>query len=122
MPMNITIKATGHDLTNENRALIEEKLSALDKFVGNDVSEPMLSVEIEESLEVVRSGAKYRAEGNLSVNGKLFRAEATNETLEGAVDRVRDELSREVKRANGKSKSLLKRGGASIKNMLRFGR
>ena len=120
--MNITIKATGHDLTNENRALIEEKLSALDKFVGNDVSEPMLSVEIEESLEVVRSGAKYRAEGNLSVNGKLFRAEATNETLEGAVDRVRDELSREVKRANGKSKSLLKRGGASIKNMLRFGR
>ena len=120
--MNITIKATGHDLTNENRALIEEKLSSVDKFLGSEVGEPMLSVEIEESLEVVRSGAKYRAEGNLSVNGKLFRAEATGETLEGAVDRVRDELSREIKRSHGKSRNMLKRGGAKIKNMLRFGR
>jgi len=120
--MNISIKAIGNELTQENRSLIEEKLSGVDKFLGSEVGEPMLEVSIDESLEVVRSGAKFRAEGNLSVNGKHFHAEASGETLEAAVDRVRDELSREVKRAHGKSRNMLKRGGARIKNMLRFGR
>ncbi len=119
--MNITIKATHHDLTEAMRALIEEKVSALDKLVENPSSSAMLSCEIEESIAVERAGAKYRAEGNLSVGGKLFRAEANSSTLEGAVDRVRDDLIREFQHAHGKRKGLVKRGGAALKRMLRFG-
>lgn len=117
--MNITIKSTHKDLTLSVRELIEEKLSTLEKMVNDSAT---LSCEIEESIAVERSGAKFRAEGNLSVDGKLYRAEATSTTLEGAVDRVRDDLARELRRARGKERGLLKRGGAMLKRMLRFGR
>jgi len=119
--MNISIKTTHHDLTSEMRALIEEKFSALDKLVTHAGSPATLACEIEESIAVERAGAKYRAEGNLSVDGKLFRAEATSGTLEGAVDRVRDDLSRELSHTQGKKHGLLKRGGTALKRMLRMG-
>ena len=101
--------------------LIEEKFSTLEKLVAHATSPVSLECEIEESIAVERAGAKYRAEGNLSVDGKLFRAEGANETLEGAIDQVRDGLAREIQSAQGKKRGLLKRGGAAIKRMLRFG-
>jgi ribosome-associated translation inhibitor RaiA len=119
--MNITIKATHHDLTLSMRELIEAKFSSLDKLVAHAGSSASLACEIEESIAVERAGAKYRAEGNLSVDGKLFRAEGMGETLESAVDRVRDELARSLQSAQGKKQGLMKRGGAALKQMLRFG-
>ncbi|MBI5405835.1 ribosome-associated translation inhibitor RaiA [Candidatus Kaiserbacteria bacterium] len=120
--MNITIKAKRSELTPATREFIEEKFSALEKLVASAIGPVTLSCEIEESIAVERAGARYRAEGNLSVDGRLFRAEASSNTLEGAVDRVRDELARELGSARGKKRNLLKRGGEAIKRMLRFGR
>ncbi len=116
--MNITIKATNHELPLSMRELIEEKFSALEKFAGDGA----LTCEIEQSIAVERAGAKYHAEGNLSLQGKLFRAEAESSTLEGAVDRVRDDLVREVQNSQGKKRGFVRRGGAALKRMLRFGR
>jgi ribosomal subunit interface protein len=118
--MNITIKATHSELTDASRTMIEQKLSALHKFVGNEMS-ALCACEVEESLEVVRAGSKFRAEGNLSFTGKNFHAKAMGETLEEAVDMLRDELIREVQRTRGKNRSLLRRGGSALKRMLRFG-
>lgn len=115
--MNIIIKTTNHEVPLAMRELVEEKFSALEKFgIG-----ATLTCEIDESIAVERAGAKFRAEGNLSVNGKLFRAEAENLTLEGAIDRVRDDLIRELQKAQGKKQGFVRRGGAVLKRMLRFG-
>jgi ribosomal subunit interface protein len=118
--MNITINAKQQDLTLAMRDLIEGKFAALDKLVTHAGSPATLACEIEESIAVERAGAKYRAEGNLSVDGKLFRAEATGATLEDAIDKVRDDLVRELQHAQGKKHGLIKRGGAALKRMLRF--
>lgn len=120
--MHVTIKATHLDLTLAVRTLIEEKFSALEKLVAGSASPAKLSCEVEESIAGERAGAKYRAEGNLSVGGQFFRAEATGDTLEGAIDRVRDDLMREMHRVRGKKRGLVRRGGAALKRMLRFGR
>ena len=117
--MNISIKGTGRELSNDDRALVEKKLSALDKLAGD--APAMLFFELEESLEVARSGAKYRAEGTLSIDGKILRAEALGDTLEGAVDRVRDELLRELRRSRGRARDLFRRGSARVKDWFRFG-
>ncbi len=101
------------------RDLIEGKFKTLEKLVNGSTGEAMLACEIEQSVAVERSGAKYRAEGNLSVEGKLYRAEGEGPTLEAAVDRVRDELVREFKHARGKKRGFIKRGGAALKRMLR---
>ena len=118
--MNITTTVRNHALTPMVQNLVNEKFSTLEKLVGRAASPAALACEIEESMATVRSGARYRVEGNLVVDGKLFRAEAQNETLEGAIDRVRDGLMREIQNAQGKKENLLKRGGAALKRMLRF--
>jgi len=120
--MNITVKTKNHQLTEAMRELIEGKFSGLMKFEKRLESPATLACEIEQSIAAVRAGARYRAEGNLSLNGRLFRAEAMDETLEGAIDAVRDDLMRELRRTQGRERGLLKRGGAAIKKMLRFGR
>lgn len=115
--MNITIKATGCELSDGSRAFIEEKLSSVRKLTGQDTPETLLAFEVEESIGVVRAGARYRADATLTFGGKVFRAEAVSMTLEGVVDRIRDELSRELTRARGKGRSLFRRGGARIKRL-----
>ena len=115
--MNISIKATGHTLTDETRDLVDAKFAKLGKLAG---VETLLSCEIEESLANVRAGAHYRAEGNLSVGGQLYRAEATHETLEGAIDRVREDRVREVRPSRSRTRRLARRGGALVKGWLRF--
>ncbi len=115
--MNISIKATGQELTEETRELVESKFAKLEKLAGEGAK---LSCEIEESIAVVRAGGRYRAEGNLTEDGKLYRAEATHETLEGAVDRVRDELMSELRKSRGKDRGLFRRGGRMVKGWLRF--
>lgn len=120
--MNITIKSTGPDLTDEVKTLVEEKFSSLEKIISKSNVPAQLSCEIEQSIAVERAGSKYRAEGNLKVDGETFRAEATGETLEDAVDNVRDQLTRTLQGARGKRRELLKRGGAALKRMLRIDR
>src|SRR3989344_824763 len=115
--MDISIKATGHTLTDETRELVESKFAKLAKLTGESAT---LACEIEESIAAVRAGGRYRAEGNLSVDGKLYRAEATHETLEGAIDRVRDELTAELRKARGRGRGMMRRGGALVKGWLRF--
>ncbi len=115
--MDISIKATGHTLTQEARDLVDAKFAKLGKLCGDTAK---LSCEIEESIAAVRAGARYRAEGNLNVEGKLYRAEASHETLEGAVDRVRNELVREVRTSKSRTRRLARRGGALVKGWLRF--
>ncbi|MFZ1987655.1 MAG: HPF/RaiA family ribosome-associated protein [Minisyncoccia bacterium] len=116
--MNITIKATNHSLTEANRSLIEEKLDALRKFTNGNTT-ALLAFEVAESMDVVRAGGKYRAEGTLSMNGQVYRSEAIGDSLEIAVDRVRDELSRKVRSYRGRAQRLFRRGGGAIKSMLR---
>jgi ribosome-associated translation inhibitor RaiA len=119
--MNISIKSLHSELAVDARDLVETKLRALERQLDESESTALLDCEVEESIAAVRAGGRYRAEGNLATGGKVFRAEALSDTLEGAVDQVRDELSREVKKAGGKQRSLVKRGGAAVKRWLRFG-
>jgi len=120
--MNINVKTKNHQLNDATRSLIDEKFSSLAKFEKNPDSVMMFNCEIEQSIAAVRAGGRYRIEGNLTIDSKLFRAEAVLETLEGAIDAVRDELLRELSRDRNKERGLLKRGGAALKRMLRFGR
>jgi len=52
----------------------------------------------------------------------MHRAEATKESFEEAVDEVRNQLDKELRRRNKKHATLLKKGGRQLKEMVRFGR
>lgn len=117
--MRIIIK-TGHgEFSEESRVTIEEKLSPLGKLLGNDEERALLEVEIERAPAEGRSSEPYRMSANIKLDSHTYHAEAVKPTVESVSDRVREELSNEIRHAKGKSKSLWKRGGAALKSMLR---
>ncbi len=117
---SITTKATNITITPKIHELIEQKFAPLGKFIPKGAENTICEVELSKIAEH-QSGKIYRAEANLTILGKLYRAEATEEHIEKAIDEVRDELKRELVRASGKRESLIKRGGRKIKEMMQFG-
>ncbi len=117
----ISIKTTHVELTGEIEDLLDQKLKPLEKFISNEETDVSCNVELEKVTEH-QSGKIYRVEVNFKIAGRLHRAESTEDQIERAVDVVRDELKRELRRAENKHRSLVRRGGAALKEMLMFGK
>jgi ribosomal subunit interface protein len=117
---SITFKHTHTDEARHLETVVEHKLAALKKYLThqNDVR-----CEVEFAKEAAnQSGQIYRVEMNLWSEGTLFRAEATDETFEKAIDRARDDLDHELRKAHDKRDSLFKRSGRAFKEMMRWGK
>ncbi|MEK7638764.1 MAG: ribosome-associated translation inhibitor RaiA [Patescibacteria group bacterium] len=96
--------------------LTDQKLVTLEKFINDGV---MATCEVEfEKVTAQQHGQIYRVEANLTLDGTLYRAEAVEESFEKAIDEVRNELDKELRRAKDKQTSLLKRTGRKIKEQL----
>lgn len=115
----IRFKATNTELNGSLQDVLEMKLHSLEKYIGDETD---LICEVEfEKVTAQNSGPIYRVETNLSIGGKLHRAEATETSFEEAIDEVRNELDKELRRSNKKQETMFKRGGRAIKEMLKFG-
>lgn len=119
--MNITIKATKYNLTPETEALIEEKLAAPLRLLGEESERALLEIEIEEAPPEGRSSEPCRLVARLIINDKVFHAEAVKPTPESAADKVRSELEALIRHSRGRTRRLVQRGSSAIKRMLRFG-
>ena len=116
----ISTKSKNYTITPQIEALLIHKFEPLGRFL-----EGKTDVRCEVELEKIgdhHSGKIHRAEINVYTKGKMFRAEATEEQMEQSIDEIRDELKKELQHAHDKRKSLVRRGGQMIKDMLRFGR
>ncbi len=115
----IQFKATNTELLGDLQDIMEQKLHSLEKYIGDETD---LKCQVEfEKVTAQNSGKIYRVEVNLHVGGQLYRAEATETTFQEAIDEVRDELDKEMRRANKKRETMLKKGGRIIKKMMRRG-
>tara|TARA_B100001765_G_C19222101_1_gene214353 strand:+ start:52 stop:414 length:363 start_codon:yes stop_codon:yes gene_type:complete len=88
----------------------------LQKYVDDGAS-VLCEVEFERVANH-QSGNIYRAEINTTIDGTLHRAEAVEVSFEKAIDEVRNELDKELRRAKGKQQSILKRAGRKLKETI----
>jgi ribosomal subunit interface protein len=116
----IHTKSTNFTITPQLRTLLEQKFTPLEKYIDSK-SDVTCDIELEK-IGDHHSGRIFRAEVNLYTHGTMFRAEATEELMEHAIDVIRDELKRELHHVHDKQRSLVRRGSQAIKNMLRFGK
>lgn len=114
------IKGTHYELTTEARQYIEDKLGALSKLIRADEEAVKCDVEVERETTGAH-GNVWRIEINLRIAGEFHRTEARGETINAAVDEAKDEMMHILRRTNKKDDSLLRRGGAKLKEWLRFG-
>ena len=95
--MQIKIKATKISLTPKIKEYVQSKMDMLEKYLGN-IPVTNCDVEISRSVGGQQSGKIYRAEVNLEVPGELLRVEKTEKELFKSIDKVKDHLTRSIKR------------------------
>lgn len=125
--MKINIKATNLDLTPAIRVYVEKKIGELDKFVqkvgheykpekGKAVYEAW--VEVERTTFHHRKGNIFRAEVQIRFPGKSVRAESKQDDLHLAINEVKDELQRQLKKYIGKQATKQRKGARRFKRII----
>jgi ribosomal subunit interface protein len=118
LPM-INFKATNTEISDHLKDITENKLASLDKFIGD--APVICDVEFKKITNHHQNGNIHGVEINLEINGKLYRAEATAESFEKAIDEAKGDLHHELHSRQGKQETMVLRGARRVKEMMRFG-
>ncbi len=114
----MNIKTTALDLTPAISDYLDKRFDAINKFFVND-STAQIDVELARTTNHHKNGDIFRAEVHIVGKGVNTYASSEKEDLYMAIDAVRDEILRTVKSSNEKHRSLVRRGGAKIKNIIK---
>jgi putative sigma-54 modulation protein len=116
--MKINFKTMGIELTPALELYATDKLRTLEKFFQSSEEEPMVEVEIGKITKHHKLGDLFRAEINLTFQGKLIRVEQTESDLYAAIDIAKDDLAERLVALAKKKNTLLRRGGRVVKGWL----
>jgi ribosomal subunit interface protein len=114
--MNINFNYNNHPEAQSLTAVTEQKMQTLKKFIADDQS-VVCDAEFDK-VAANQKGAIFHFGVNLQVDGELHRADATEESFEKAVDEVRAELDKKLRRLKSKKDSLGKKAGRAFKRLI----
>lgn len=106
--MKIRIKGTNIKLSQSLKDYVEDKISSVEKFI-NTKFETQVDFEIEKTTHHHKKGDIFRAEVNLTIPGKLLRAEAQESDIYLSINGVKDKLQRELKKYKDKKSAFSRR-------------
>lgn len=124
--MKINLKYTNIDSSPALEEYIDMKIGELDKFIN--VEESSMDggratveafVELGKVTKGQNKGDVYRTEVQLRMPGSPIRAEATELDMHLAIDKVKDDLQRQLRRYKGKQSAKFLRGARRIKNLFK---
>jgi len=108
-------------MTPEISSHLDEKMLAIEKLLP-DPDADTLKCDVELAHVEDKEGKEWRVEMNLLVDGKVLRGEERAESLQTGIDTVKNEIVRQLEKMRRKQSSFIRRGGATLKDLLRFGR
>lgn len=117
--MNIKVQATNMKLTDDIQEYLNKKLAHFENYLDQNGGNALCEVELEKTTDHHKQGDIYRAEINVTDDGRHHRAASRQENIYAAIDEVKDEMSRELRKSKGKHMTLVRRGGAKVKAMLK---
>lgn len=115
--MNINFTYNNHEEARALTSITQQKLDTLQKFISDSQS-VVCDAEFDK-VAANQNGVVFHFAVNLQIEGELHHADATEESFEAAVDEVRDELDKKLRRSKSKKDSLGKKAGRAIKTILR---
>ncbi|MDP3965786.1 MAG: HPF/RaiA family ribosome-associated protein [bacterium] len=121
--MDIRIKATNYEMTPDVESYLGERLNSLEKFIGADLNVVRCEVELGRDAGRPRHGANiWFAEIAILVPGKdRVYARNNSESVNGAIDDVKEEVERQLLRERKLHRRIFRNGGAMLKRIMRFG-
>jgi putative sigma-54 modulation protein len=95
--MQVNIKATKLDLTEQIKDYVQKKTDMLEKYLG-DFPAVHADFEVGRESNHHAKGEVYKAEFNLHVPGELLRVEKIEEDLYKAIDKVKEHMEMAIKK------------------------
>jgi ribosomal subunit interface protein len=100
--MDVRIQGTNMELTEELYTFVEAKLEDSYRALGRLDRDPVqVDVELEETTRrhphELEDQRRYRAEANVTVPGRLIRAEGSGDDIEQAIVAMKHRLTRELR-------------------------
>jgi len=96
--------------------IVEQKMSSLEKYI-HEGDAVLCDFEFSK-VSAQQKGQIFKVDVNLSHEGSLYRADAVEESFEKAIDEVRAELDKEMRRAKDKQVTLNKQAGREAKEQM----
>jgi ribosomal subunit interface protein len=107
------------DITPEIKDYLYKKLEHIEKFLNPNDKSVLCEVELGKTTNHHKNGDIFMTEINLHMAGKNIRAVSEEEDLFSSIDISKDEIIRMIQLNKDKRVSLVRRGGAKIKNLVR---
>lgn len=119
--MQIIIKGTNLDLTPSLKQYIEEKFDSLDKFLEQwkDKDTIEVKVEIARTTKHHYKGDVFYAEANFSFPGSSLRAEATTADIHSSIDKIQEDIKRQLRKYRTGKMEKIRRGARKLKEWIR---
>jgi len=117
--MKINEKGTNMQITGEIKDYLYKKLAHIEKFLNPTDESVLCEVELGKISKHHNKGDVFRTEINLHIAGKNLRAVSELDDLFASIDIAKDEMVRELQSNKDKKVSLIRRGGAKIKNLIK---
>jgi putative sigma-54 modulation protein len=116
--MQISIKATGIELTPAISEYVDKKVSMLEKYLEPN-PDIIARVEVGKDTNHHKHGEIFRAEVHIVGAGKDVYAVEHAVDLYAAIDKVKDRAAHELTSGKGRRFALARRGGRKVKDMMR---
>ena len=117
--MRLQIKATGITLTPSIEDYVSKKIAMIEKHISSLDADSLVSVEVARTTLHHKSGDIFKAEVKIRANGKDYYAVSEKPDLYVAIDDVKDAVTRELVSNKERGQTLIRRGGAKIKMLIK---
>ena len=118
--MKVEIFAKNIELDNKLKEYIQKKVDSLENILGKSDEERSCDFRIKKDASA-KKGKIYFAEAKIITPHKKYGADASGESVFEAIDKLKDEIAKKIRRNKDKKESLIKKGGRKIKELLKFG-
>lgn len=122
--MDIRIKSTNYEITPEIESYLSERVATLEKLLGEKAEVARCEVELGRDAGRPRHGANiWFAEIRFVIPGEgPIYARNNSESVNGAIDDVKEEVERQLRKQRKAHRRFIRKSGAALKRMMRFGR
>jgi ribosomal subunit interface protein len=117
--MKINEKGVNMQITPDIKDYLYKKLAHIEKFLNPTDESVLCEVELGKISNHHNKGDVYKTEINLHIAGKNLRAVSEMEDIFASIDIAKDDIVRDLQTNKDRKVSMMKRGGAKIKNLLK---
>ena len=120
--MQINLKGTNLELTQDLKDYVEKRVTNLGKFLKNiedNGGEVSVNFEVSRTTNHHNKGEIFHADCLINIDGEKFYASADAEDEKSAIDEIKEKIFLDINKKKNKKSALFVRGARKVKDMMK---